>query len=60
MNNWNRTKLIMKRASIGINRTYCGRFYLCGGSFFSGHGNGKDKFNRKGAGKKDVTENNHT
>ena len=27
--------------------------------FFSGHGNRKDKFNRKGAGKKDVTENTH-
>ena len=26
MNNWNRTKLIMKRASIGINRKLCGRF----------------------------------
>ena len=34
-------------------------FNWVGGGFFSGHGNRKDKLNKKGAGKKDVTENTH-
>ena len=59
INNQNGTKLIIKRASIGINRTYCGRFYLGGEIFFSGRGNRKDNFNRKKAVKKDDTENTH-
>ena len=34
INNQNRTKLIIKRASIGINRTHCDRFYLSRGRLF--------------------------
>ena len=34
-------------------------FNWVGEGFVSGHGNRKDKFNRKGAGKEDVTENTH-
>ena len=59
INNQNRTKLIMKRTSIGINRTHCDRFYLGRGRFFLGRGNRKDKFNRKKVVKKDDTENTH-
>ena len=59
ISNQNGTKLIMKKASIGINRTHCDRFYLGRGRFFSGRGDRKDKFNRKKAVKKDDTENTH-
>ena len=59
INNQNGTKLIIKRASIEINRTYCGRFYLGRGRSFSGCGNRKDNFNRKKAVKEDDTENTH-
>ena len=59
INNQNRTKLIIKRAGIGINRTHCDRFYLSTGGFFSGRGIRKDNFNRKKAVTKDDTENTH-
>ena len=59
INNQNGTKLIIKRASIEINRTHCGRFYLGRGRSFSGCGNRKENFNRKKAGKEDDTENTH-
>ena len=59
INNQNGTKLIIKRASIGINRTHCGRFYLGGERVFSGRGNRKDNFNIMKAVKKDDTENTH-
>ena len=59
INNQNRTKIIIKRASVAINRTHCDRFYLCRGRFFSGRGIRKDKFNRKKAVTKDDTENTH-
>ena len=36
INNQNGTKLIIKRASIEINRTHCGGFYLGRGRFFFG------------------------
>ena len=59
INNQNGTKLIIKGASIGINRTHCGRFYLGRGRFCSGRRNRKDNFNRNKAVKKDDTENTH-
>ena len=59
INNQNGTKLIIKRASIEINRTHCGRFHLGRGRSFLGRGNRKDNFNRKKAGKEDDTENTH-
>ena len=59
INNQNGTKLKIKRASIGINRTHSGRFYLGRGTVFSGRRNRKDNFNRKKAVKKDDTENTH-
>ena len=59
INNQNGTKLIIKRASIEINRTHCGRFYLGRERSFSGRGNRKENFNRKKGGKEDDIENTH-
>ena len=59
INNQNGTKLIIKRASIEINRTHCGGFYLGREGSFSGCGNRKGNFNRKKAVKEDDTGNTH-